>query len=89
MFDRLQQHASHPTTLTRGPRELTWRGVVAGFLLAAAVPLAVLIVSYPVPAAVTVVTAVAAVAGDRALRARRAPPDAPRRTAVAGVVDGD
>jgi hypothetical protein len=88
MLDRSRQHAPTSTARATGPRRLTPLGVLAGFLLAAAIPVAVLTISYPAAATVGVVAAVAAVAGDRALRARAASPDS-TRPAVANAVDAD
>jgi dolichol kinase len=89
MSDRIRQHASHPTSRRRGLDRLTWRGVLAGFLLAAAVPVAVLVVSYPVPTAAAVVGTAATAVAVRTLARRVAPSDERRRTAPTRVVDGD
>jgi hypothetical protein len=89
MFDRLRQRASHPTAPRLGPRRLTWRGVVAGFLLAAALPVALLVASHPVVAATAAVATAATAVGARALAGRLVARAGNRRTSPTGVVDGD
>lgn len=84
MSDRTQS-----TAHTYRPRPLTFRGLVASLLLAAAVPAVIWAVSYPLSATLVVAVSLVVVAGVRALRARLVDRPTVIRAAVAGLLSSD